>query len=802
MSSIKVDPAKLEELSAMLKKLSGTIGDREQYLFQDITQLTRQLRGDYPEREVQRALDKVDADLQAIRKMASSVTSRLTKKSDVLIQAASIYRRDEEKAKKTMKQKYIPPAPSSYYIKGGGLSGEGLKDYLNDPLFQDPVVQKLHEVALHGTEEEQTEAKKKLDEIFKARNTISRAQVAHAVYKSFGNIPLMNNAHKEAFNQREILKRYGISEDLYKEGVDLTALYKGSKLEACSYDPSFQIMKDDKIIPVLLPQDNQYLYLLGLIMEGGSKGAWAKKQLDEIHDQLKEIGRAQVAWWEYKAKNMKNEMDGAHEYAEKLRKILKDKYSLSSETVDGVDFKNLWVGVGAAGKAYIKNEKRDDLKNLRFEYSIYQHTVNSATNPGGAYKRNYEMLVSGDLKSDLPASTQKLLIDWWGKYKSIYQKIGQELNIPPELVFAIHYRECQKYFSKGTAFEYSMQDGKNKLPEGVSFEEDSIRVLKNQLKKMNFGVKLTYDSQDLAAMLVFAELYNGFGYYLKGQNSTYVFNQTTISATGKYTSDFSFDSKAKDAQPGIAAILLGVFSQSEKPGESGKIPPNTNQQATTNPKTTDLGNYKSVASREISKWTTVKNLELMPIFSQDRYLDGTTPSWYNEKLGNSKNTRIYEAGCTLTAVAMAESWKRGMVIDPSQLNKELKDKKVFSGASLIMESIPNIKFDRHMGNEALFKSKTSSAESVETLYKYAKTSIDRGNPVLIDITDSKYQLDARSGHWILAVGYDEQNKDMLVVNPAGGEVTSLKSLLKNGSAKRSKYKDWVVADYNELYSER
>lgn len=386
MSSIKVDPAKLEELSAMLKKLSGTIGDREQYLFQDITQLTREIRGDYPEREVQRALDKVEADLQAIRKLASSVTSRLTKKSDVLIQGATIYRRDEEKAKKTMKQKYIPPVPSSYYIKGEGLSGEGLKDYLADPLFNDPVVQALHQQALHGTEEEQTEAKKKLDEIFKARNTIARAQVAHAVYKSFGNIPLMNNAHKEAFNQREILKRYGISEDHYKEEVDLTALYKGSKLEACSYDPSFQIMKDDKIIPVLLPQDNQYHYLLGLIMEGGSKGAWAQKQLDEIHDQLKEIGRAQVAWWEYKAKNMKNEMDGAHEYAEKLRKILKDKYSLSSETVDGVDFKYLWVGMGAAGK-YLNelsttpdSSKKTD--NEVFELGLLSRKFESNGNPG------------------------------------------------------------------------------------------------------------------------------------------------------------------------------------------------------------------------------------------------------------------------------------------------------------------------------------------------------------------------------------------------------------------------------------
>ncbi len=386
MSSIKVDPAKLDQLSAMLKKLSGTIGDREQYLFQDISQLIRDIRDDYPEREVQRALDKVDADLQAIRKLASSVTSRLTKKCDVLIQAATIYRRDEEKAKETMKQKYVPPVPSSYYIKSGELSGEGLKDYLDDPLFQDPVVQALHQQALHGTEEEQTEAKKKLDEIFKARNTIARAQVAHSVYQNFGNGFLMNRAHQEAFNQRKLLKGYGINEELYKEGINLTNLYKGSKLQACSYDPSFQITKGEDNIPVLMPTDNQYLYLLGLIMEGGSRGAWAQKQLDEIHDQLKEIGRAQVAWWEYKAKGMTDEMKGANAYAVKIRTTLKEKYFLSSEMVDDVDFKYLWTGAGAAGKSLNKlsttPQSSEKSNNDVFELGSLSRKFESNGNPG------------------------------------------------------------------------------------------------------------------------------------------------------------------------------------------------------------------------------------------------------------------------------------------------------------------------------------------------------------------------------------------------------------------------------------
>ncbi|WP_410771629.1 NlpC/P60 family protein [Fontibacillus sp. BL9] len=350
MSSIKVDPAKLEELSAVIKRFSGSIEGGEKSVNELVSQLVRDIRSQYSEWEVQSVLNEVEDQLRQLRRLAESVTVELEKKAGALSEASAIYRQDEEKTKKMTQQKYEPPTPSSFYAKGGELSGEGLSDYLADPLFDDPVIQKLHEQALHGTEEEQARAKEQLDEIFKARNSIARAQVAHAVYKTFGNTYLMDNAHKEAMKQREVLKQHGISDDLYKEGVNLSHLYKGNRLQACSYDPSFQITKDGKQISILMPQDNQYLYLLGLILEGGPKGAWAQKQLDEIHDQMKEIGRAQVAWGEYKAKNMKDEMDGAHAYAEKLRTLLKKKYSISSEMVDDVDFKYLWTGTGAAGK--------------------------------------------------------------------------------------------------------------------------------------------------------------------------------------------------------------------------------------------------------------------------------------------------------------------------------------------------------------------------------------------------------------------------------------------------------------------
>ncbi|MBQ4900164.1 C40 family peptidase [Paenibacillus sp. Marseille-P2973] len=632
MSSIKIDPAKLEELSAMLKKLSGTIGDREQYLFKDITQLTREIRGDYPEREVQRALDKVDADLQEIRKLASSVTSRLTKKSDVLIQAATIYRRDEEKAKKTMKQKYIPPVPSSYYIKGGGLSGEGLKAYLDDPLFQDPVVQRLHELALKGTEEEQTEAKKKLDEIFKARNTIARAQVAHAVYKTFGNIPLMNNAHKEAFNQREILKRYGISEDLYKEGVDLTALYKGSKLEACSYDPSFQIMKDDKFIPVLLPQDNQYHYLLGLIMEGGSKGAWAQKQLDEIHEQLKEIGRAQVAWWEYKAKNMKNEMNGAHEYAEKLRRILKEKYSLSPEMVDGVDFKYLWTGVGAAGKALNLEEKITitsenkliDANALKEMNKAIKEIEGSKQKIIALYERNLQILpyITKDLTNKEVINSLEKFKSHYSKFKERYEKVSVKTGVPPELIAAIHWREGSGDFSTYLHNGDPLGKKTTHVPKGILFSnwEDAAIDAINMKKKVRDNVGLTSSSKDIPKMMAFAEFYNGIGYLNHSVNSVYVFSGTNIPLEGKYYSDGKFTyGPVKDSNPGVAIMLLSIMNVEGQGKTESTAPPVISNQP-------HLPNIKADNARD-----EILNLAKEFVGKVPYYLDEKRPTYLDPK---------------------------------------------------------------------------------------------------------------------------------------------------------------------------
>ncbi|GIO85893.1 hypothetical protein J25TS5_28250 [Paenibacillus faecis] len=356
--SIKVDPTQIDELSLKLKGLGDGTENGERRVHQSLYRFLQDLRGWYAqEREVQRALDAVEDSLREVTDSARILTSSLHQKAKGLTQASQAYLDSEEKVKKTMQQHFA--LPSSYYGKSGALTGDGAAKYLKDPLFEDPVVQKLHQQALHGTEEEKQEAKQKLDTIFKARYDIGRAQVAYSVYKAFNNKPLMEGAHKEAERLRKVLKGLGIDEKYYGNEVKLSHLFSGAPIQACSYDPSFSITKDGKFIPVEMPKDNQYIYLLGLIMKGGKEGAWAKSQLGEIHKLLTEIGRSQTAWHEYKAKNMQKEMDGAHAYAEKLRTALKTKYSLSSEMVDDVDYRELWMGVGPAGKWLVEKHEEN-----------------------------------------------------------------------------------------------------------------------------------------------------------------------------------------------------------------------------------------------------------------------------------------------------------------------------------------------------------------------------------------------------------------------------------------------------------
>ncbi|WP_270619869.1 C40 family peptidase [Paenibacillus macerans] len=571
--SMKVDTGKLEELSAKLKTLGNQVENSERRVYQDLSRLVQDVRSEYDERSVQRALDEVNNRLRNITKLAKLVTDELYEKAGGLKQAAQAYLDSEEAANRATQQKFIPP--SSYYSKDGVIAGEGSSAYLKDPLFEDPVVQKLHAQTLNGTEEGQEEAKRQLDKIFKARYDIARAQVAYSVYQAFNNKPLMDGAHKEAERLRKVLKDLGISEGFYEENVNLSGLYKESPISACSYDPSFRITKDDKFVPVLIPQDNQYTYLLGLAMKEGPEGAWAKAQLNEIHKLLTEIGRAQAAWHEYKAKNMQNEMNGAHAYAEKLRLTLKEKHSMSSEMVDDADYKILWTGV--AGKA-LKDESREtevleklDLTALSKMNLNIKKIKNKKEKVQALYERNKWLLpyITKDLSNKDVMNSLKKFQQHYSKYKQRYVSVSQKTGVPPELIAAIHWREGSGDFSKYLHNGDPLGKKTVNVPKGIFFtewEDAAIHAL-NLKKYVRDTVGIDGSSKDIAKMMTFAEYYNGLGYINHKVNSVYVFSGTNIPLEGKYYKDRVFTyGPVVDKNPGVAIMLLSIL---EVPSQTG-----------------------------------------------------------------------------------------------------------------------------------------------------------------------------------------------------------------------------------------
>jgi lysozyme family protein len=745
-----VDPKKLEELSAGSNQLCKSIEAVERNIHQSISRLIRETNSQYPEPYVQNAADRVEESLVEIRKLVESVIKELDKKAKVLTQAAERYRKDEQTAKRKLQQSV---KPSSFYTNDGRITGEGHTSYLQDELFKDPAVQKLHEQALNGTDEEKKLAKEKLDAIFQARNTIARAQVAYSVYKTFGNTYAMERAHIEATRQRNILKKYGVSEDLYDEKVNLSQNYTGPTLLACSYDPSMIITKDGKSLQVLMPEDNQYQYLLGLVMKGEGQGAWAKKQLDEIHKLLGEIGRSQVAWHEYKAKDMKKEMDGAHLYAEKLREALKDKYSLSSAMVDDVDYKHLWTGTGDAGN-YLKPKETGGLDrsgnpNL-YKIDKYKHSRDLALEINQINEVKFGKQLQNFAKI-------------YEKNREVYERISQKTGIPPQLIAALHYRESSGNFNTYLHNGQKLGQVTTIVPKGIyfdNFEDAAVHALL-QKKGLRDAYGLKAQSNDLVAMLTFAEAYNGWGYYNRDRVSPYVYSGTNVYKKGKYVADGKFDPETIDKQPGIYILINAItpVSNSTIPSEN---PPKVDNKPTNN-KTSFEANVKSAQNvldekSNLQKGAvTIPNLQNFPLYVQGDARYG------KELIGNDTMAAI---GCTTTALAAVNAWKTygewkdGEEPHPGRYNNTVE---YTSSGNIYWDSA-----EVTIPNKKTFNYGDSKFEGI------VKAAIDKGKPVIFAVNGGE--------HWMIAVGYDSEGT-VIVYDPANGSLSTTEEINKLRSSK-------------------
>ncbi|MBS2029605.1 MAG: C39 family peptidase [Deltaproteobacteria bacterium] len=140
------------------------------------------------------------------------------------------------------------------------------------------------------------------------------------------------------------------------------------------------------------------------------------------------------------------------------------------------------------------------------------------------------------------------------------------------------------------------------------------------------------------------------------------------------------------------------------------------------------------------------------------YVQGDQP-WRNQKLGDASSKTIFQAGCAMTATAMAMSGMTGKTITPSAVDDYMKTHDGMNGSSLDWDKIggaanPPIHVDR--------KTLTSN-EMLKSVLDHA--------PVVFAINHSGGSGDQ---HWLVATGVTADGTGITATDPATGKVLTFK----------------------------
>lgn len=179
------------------------------------------------------------------------------------------------------------------------------------------------------------------------------------------------------------------------------------------------------------------------------------------------------------------------------------------------------------------------------------------------FKKTPEIPTVEQLVQDLKIREDKLMdlkviMKVIGEKFSSYQAVEQATGVPAILVAAIHYREASFNFKtvlhNGELLSDVNQYGTRLEPKGYgkglnwSWVQAATHAL--MLKKSIFPVKWTE-----AAMVEFAEHYNGLGYRKKGIITPYCFAGAECYTGGLYVADGKLDRTKQDKRIGVAPIL-------------------------------------------------------------------------------------------------------------------------------------------------------------------------------------------------------------------------------------------------------
>jgi lysozyme family protein len=138
-----------------------------------------------------------------------------------------------------------------------------------------------------------------------------------------------------------------------------------------------------------------------------------------------------------------------------------------------------------------------------------------------------------------------------------YNTAAAQSGVPAGLIAALHYREgggsFDTYLGNGDPLDRRtthVPRGRGPFP---TWELGAADALRDTPRPADGKWTIEF-------ALYFAELFNGRGYFGKGENSPYVWAETTLEQRGMYVADGQFDPTIDDPRPGVAALFKAFQS--------------------------------------------------------------------------------------------------------------------------------------------------------------------------------------------------------------------------------------------------
>lgn len=160
------------------------------------------------------------------------------------------------------------------------------------------------------------------------------------------------------------------------------------------------------------------------------------------------------------------------------------------------------------------------------------------------------------------------------KNRSRYEAVSAKTGVPWYMIAAIHMREASADFTRHLHNGDSLQARTHQVPAGrpathappFTWEESAIDALTMPPHSLHLVTDWSIER-----VLYETEKYNGWGYWLHGDNtSAYLWAGSDIDHGGKYIADHVWSSTAQDSQNGAALTMRLLLTA---PSETAKAPP-------------------------------------------------------------------------------------------------------------------------------------------------------------------------------------------------------------------------------------